>query len=41
VIQALPSYLKNVFGSKDKAAKSFAVGNKEEWINLILPQAIL
>ncbi len=31
VIKALPGHLKNVFGSKKKAANSFAVGIKEEW----------
>lgn len=31
VISSLPGHLKNLFGSKDKAAKSFAVGIKEEW----------
>jgi hypothetical protein len=41
VISALPSYLRDLFGSRDRAAKSFAVGKKEEWINLILPKAII
>lgn len=41
VIQALPPYLRDLFGNKDRAAKSFAVGIKEEWINdkkIILPK---
>lgn len=33
VLKDLPPFLKNLFGSKEKAAKSFAVGTKEEWIN--------
>ncbi|WP_088243195.1 hypothetical protein [Calothrix rhizosoleniae] len=42
VTQALPGYLKSLFGSKEKAAKSFAVGRKEEWVNeqqIILPKS--
>ena len=38
----LPGYLKNLFGSKEKAGKSFAVGVKEEWIGenrIILPKS--
>nr|WP_293092769.1 hypothetical protein [Okeania sp. SIO2F4] len=38
---ALSSRLKNVFGSQEKAAKSYAVGIKEEWIGekqIILPK---
>ena len=41
VISTLPGYLKNLFGSKDKAAKSFAVGIKEEWISQGEKQIIL
>ena len=37
VIQSLPGYLKNIFGSKEKAAKSFAVGKKVTW-QIELPQ---
>ncbi len=39
LLQDLPSYLKDLFGSKDKAAKSFAVGTKEKWLGLDLPKA--
>lgn len=41
VIGALPPYLKDLFGSKEKASKSFAVGIKEEWIDkkkIMLPK---
>lgn len=38
VIRDLPPYLKNLFGNKEKAAKSFAVGIKEEWIKIMLPK---
>ncbi|GGA24478.1 hypothetical protein [Okeania sp. KiyG1] len=43
VMSTLPDHLKNLFGSKDKAAKSFAVGVKEEWIGekqIILPKRL-
>ncbi|MGK7893986.1 MAG: hypothetical protein AB4372_10270 [Xenococcus sp. (in: cyanobacteria)] len=38
-IRDLPSYIKDLFSSKDRAAKSFAVGTKEKWLGLNLPQA--
>ena len=38
LIKELPSHLKDLFGSKDKAAKSFAVGTTEKWLGLELPQ---
>ncbi|MDY7006244.1 MAG: hypothetical protein SWX82_20545 [Cyanobacteriota bacterium] len=41
VMKALPDRLKDLFGSEDKAAKSFAVGVKEKWIGdkrIILPK---
>lgn len=37
VMKALPSFLKDLFGSKEKAAKSFAVGKKVTW-QIELPQ---
>ncbi|MEQ8384750.1 MAG: hypothetical protein RH949_20550 [Coleofasciculus sp. A1-SPW-01] len=40
VIKALPGHLKDIFGSKARAAKQFAVGQKEAWIGenkIILP----
>ena len=37
VLQDLPSYLKDIFRSKKKAAESFAVGKKETW-NIQLPK---
>jgi hypothetical protein len=39
VIRDLPPYLKDVFGNKERAAKKFAVGIKEEWIKIILPNS--
>lgn len=42
VIDAIPGYLKNKFGNEKKAAKEFAVGCQERWINdsrIILPKA--
>ncbi len=41
VMTALSSRFKNLFGSQEKAAKSYAVGSKEEWIGeqrIILPK---
>ncbi|NEO53322.1 MAG: hypothetical protein F6K54_09660 [Okeania sp. SIO3B5] len=41
VMKALPDRLKDLFGSEDKAAKSFAVGVKEKWVGeqrIILPK---
>lgn len=37
VLQDLPAYLKDIFGSEEKAAKRFAVGKKEIW-NIKLPK---
>lgn len=38
-IRDLPDHLRDLFGSRDRAAKSFAVGNEEKWLGLNLPKA--
>ncbi|MBW4465464.1 MAG: hypothetical protein KME07_08485 [Pegethrix bostrychoides GSE-TBD4-15B] len=41
VIEAIPGFLSNKFGNESKAAREFAVGSQEKWMNdsrIVLPQ---